>query len=218
MRLISVLIEALGETALMVVASGAIGFLFGTPLGVLLFLTRPGQVKANRTLNRTVGTLVNAGRSVPFIILLVAILPLTRLLTGTSIGTLAAIVPLTVQAIPFIARLVEGALLEVPTSSAEAARILGATTAQVVWRVLLPEALPAILNGATIALIALVGYSAMAGVVGGGGLGDIGIRYGYQRFDATVMVAVVVVLIVLVQAIQLAGERIVRAIDRRNRP
>ena len=215
-RLISVLLEALGETALMVVASGAIGFLFGIPLGVLLFLTRPGQLKANRSLNRTISTLVNAGRSVPFIILLVAILPLTRLLTGTSIGTLAAIVPLTVQAIPFIARLVEGALLEVPTSSAEAARILGATTSQVVWRVLLPEALPAILNGATITLIALVGYSAMAGVVGGGGLGDIGIRYGYQRFDATVMVAVVVVLIVLVQAIQLAGERLVRAIDHRN--
>jgi D-methionine transport system permease protein len=215
-RLIQVLLEALGETALMVFSSGAIGFLFGIPVGVLLFLTRPGQIKEHRVLNRTFGTLVNVGRSVPFIILLVAILPLTRLLTGTSIGTLAAIVPLSVQAIPFIARQVEWALLEVPTSSVEAALTLGAKTSHVIWRVLLPEALPGILSSATITLIALVGYSAMAGVVGGGGLGDIGIRYGYQRFDTAVMTTVVVVLVLLVQAIQIVGERAVRVIDHRN--
>jgi D-methionine transport system permease protein len=139
-------------------------------------------------------------------------------LTGTSIGTVAAIVPLSLQAIPFIARMVEGALLEVPTSSVEAALTLGATTNQVVWRILLPEALPGILSGVTITLIALVGYSAMAGVVGGGGLGDIGIRYGYQRFDAAVMATVVVVLLLLVQTIQLIGEKLVRAVDRRNSP
>jgi len=216
MRLLHVLVDALGETLLMVFASGAIGYLFGIPVGVLLYLTRPGRLKEHRVLFLTVSTLVNAGRSVPFIIFLVAVIPLTRLLTGTSIGTVAAIVPLSLQAIPFIARMVEGALLEVPTSSVEAALTLGAKTSQVVWRILLPEALPGILSGVTITLIALVGYSAMAGVVGGGGLGDIGIRYGYQRFDAAVMVAVVIVLLLLIQAIQLIGEKLVRAVDHRN--
>jgi D-methionine transport system permease protein len=215
-RLLHVLLDALGETLLMVFASGAIGYLFGIPVGVLLYLTRPGRLKEHRVLFSTVSTLVNAGRSVPFIIFLVAVIPLTRLLTGTSIGTVAAIVPLSLQAIPFIARMVEGALLEVPTSSVEAALTLGAKTYQVVWRILLPEALPGILSGVTITLIALVGYSAMAGVVGGGGLGDIGIRYGYQRFDALVMATVVVVLLLLVQAIQLVGEKLVRAVDHRN--
>jgi D-methionine transport system permease protein len=216
MRLLHVLFGALGETLLMVFASGAIGYLIGIPVGVLLYLTRQGRLKEHRVLFSTVSTLVNAGRSVPFIIFLVAVIPLTRLLTGTSIGTVAAIVPLSLQAIPFIARMVEGALLEVPTSSVEAALTLGATTNQVVWRILLPEALHGILSGVTITLIALVGYSAMAGVVGGGGLGDIGIRYGYQRFDAAVMATVVVVLLLLVQTIQLIGERLVRAVDRRN--
>jgi D-methionine transport system permease protein len=216
MRLLHVLFDALGETLLMVFASGAIGYLFGIPVGVLLYLTRPGRLKEHRVLFFTVSILVNVGRSVPFIIFLVAVIPLTRLLTGTSIGTVAAIVPLSLQAIPFIGRMVEGALLEVPTSSVEAALTLGAKTSQVVWRILLPEALPGILSGVTITLIALVGYSAMAGVVGGGGLGDIGIRYGYQRFDAAVMATVVVVLLLLVQAIQLIGERLVRAVDHRN--
>lgn len=214
--MIQLLLKALGETLVMVFASGVAGLLLGLPLGSLLFLTRPGQLKANRPLHRALSTVVNAGRSVPFVIFLVAILPFTRLITGTSIGTAAAIVPLSLQAAPFIARLVENALMEVPTSSVEAACILGASTSQVIWRVLLPEALPGIVNGATIALVMLVGYSAMAGVVGGGGLGDVGIRYGYHRFDGGVMATVVLILIVLVQLIQFVGDRLVRSVDHRN--
>ena len=165
MRLLHLLLGALGETLLMVFASGAIGYLIGIPVGVLLYLTRQGRLKEHRVLFSTVSTLVNAGRSVPFIIFLVAVIPLTRLLTGTSIGTVAAIVPLSLQAIPFIARMVEGALLEVPTSSVEAALTLGATTNQVVWRILLPEALPGILSGVTI-------YpDCSGGILGDGGRG-----------------------------------------------
>jgi D-methionine transport system permease protein len=158
---------------------------------------------------------VNVGRSVPFIILLVAIIPLTRLIVGTSIGTIAAIVPLTVGCIPFIARLVEGALMEVPDGLLEAAKAMGAKPLQIITKVLLPEALPGILNSVTITLVTLVNYSAMAGAIGGGGLGDVGIRYGYQRFDPTVMLVTVVILVVLVQLIQSAGERLVHKCDHR---
>lgn len=151
----------------------------------------------------------------PFIILLVAIIPLTRLIVGTSIGTIAAIVPLTVGCIPFIARLVEGALMEVPDGLLEAAKAMGAKPLQIIAKVLLPEALPGILNSIIITLVTLVNYSAMAGAIGGGGLGDVGIRYGYQRFDPTVMLVTVVILVVLVQLIQSAGERLVKQCDHR---
>jgi D-methionine transport system permease protein len=213
--LVSLLLKALYQTVLMVLVSGAVGFLLGLPLGVLLFLTRPGQIQERPAFHRVLGLVVNAGRSVPFIILMVAIIPLTRLLVGTSIGTAAAIVPLSLGATPFIARLVEAALMEVPTGLVEAARAMGARPGQIVFKVLLPEALPGILNAATITLVTLVSYSAMAGAVGGGGLGDLGIRYGYQRFDTFVMAAVVVILILLVQIIQFLGERLVRRVNHR---
>ncbi|MET0390732.1 MAG: methionine ABC transporter permease [Polyangiales bacterium] len=209
------LLRATGETVLMVTLSGLVGFALGLPLGVLLFVTRPGQIEAHPSLHAALALVVNAVRSVPFIILLVAIIPLTRLIVGTSIGTAAAIVPLAIGATPFVARIVEGALMEVPNGLVEAARAMGARSLQIVWKVLLPEALPGILNGATITLVTLVGYSAVAGAVGGGGLGDLGIRYGYQRFDTVVMIAVVLLLLGLVQLLQLIGTRAVRAFDHR---
>jgi D-methionine transport system permease protein len=213
---LGLLLEASGQTGLMVLASGGIGMLLGLPLGVLLFLTQPGQLLARPLLNRALGLVVNAARSVPFIILMVAIIPLTRALVGTSIGTVAAIVPLSLGAAPFIARLVEASLMEVPASLIEAARSLGSSPGQIVWKVLLPESMPSLLNGATLTLVTLVGYSAMAGAIGGGGLGDLGIRYGYQRFDGVMMAAVVLLLWLLVQAIQMAGEFLVRKLDHRS--
>ena len=207
--------QSLWETALMVFVSGALATLVGVPLGVFLRLTDHGGVLQNRGVNAVVGGIVNAIRSTPFIILLVAIIPFTRLLTGTSIGTAAAIVPLTIAAAPFIARLVETSLREVDGGLIEAAQAMGATTGQIVWKVLLPEALPGIVAGVTIALVALTGYSAMAGAIGGGGLGDLGIRYGYQRFLPDVMLAVVAVLIVFVQLIQSLGDWIVRRLSHR---
>ena len=206
---------SLWETVLMVGVAGAAGALIGIPLGVLLRLTDSGSVLPRPFCHRVVGGVVNAVRSTPFIILLVAIIPFTRFITGSSIGTWAAVVPLTLAAAPFIARLVETALREVDSGLIEAAQAMGATTGQIVWKVLLPEALPGIVAGITISLVALTGYSAMAGAIGGGGLGDLGIRYGYQRFLPDVMLAVVLVLIVFVQIIQSAGDWLVRRLSHR---
>ncbi|AVO34044.1 methionine ABC transporter permease [Ottowia oryzae] len=206
---------SLWETVLMVGVAGAAGALIGIPLGVLLRLTDSGSVLPRPFFHRVVGGVVNAVRSTPFIILLVAIIPFTRFITGSSIGTWAAVVPLTLAAAPFIARLVETALREVDSGLIEAAQAMGATTGQIVWKVLLPEALPGIVAGITISLVALTGYSAMAGAIGGGGLGDLGIRYGYQRFLPDVMLAVVLVLIVFVQIIQSAGDWLVRRLSHR---
>lgn len=214
-RLIDLLIEALGQTLTMVFVSGLIGFVIGIPLGITLHLTKKNGLLENTTVNNILGIIVNIGRSIPFIILLVAIIPFTRFVVGSSIGTAAAIVPLAVGAIPFIARLVEGALLEIPSGLVEAAQSMGATPLQIIQKVLLPEALPGIINAVTITLVTLVSYSAMAGTVGGGGLGDVGIRYGYQRFDGTVMAITVVVLIVLVQIIQSVGDYLVKRFDHR---
>ena len=213
--MLELLFKALGETLTMVLVSGAIGVALGIPLGVVLFISKPGQIKEHALLNKALGTVVNIGRSIPFIILIVSIIPLTRLLVGTSIGTMAAVVPLAIGATPFIARLVEGALMEIPSGLVEAARAMGASPLQIIVKVMLPEALPGIINGITITLVTLVGYSAMAGAVGGGGLGDVGIRYGYQRFDGTVMLVVVAILVLLVQIIQSVGERLVRATDHK---
>jgi D-methionine transport system permease protein len=163
------------------------------------------------------GVIVNATRSTPFIILVVAIIPFTRLVAGTSIGTNAATVPLTVAATPFIARLIEGAIREVDQGLIEAARAFGASPLQIVLKVLVPEALPGIVTGLTLAIVSLLGFSAMVGAVGGGGLGDLGIRYGYQRFMPDVMAAVVVVLILLVQAVQSLGDRLARRLNKRLR-
>ena len=210
----ALLFKALWETLYMVAVSGSLSFALGIPLGVLLYVTREGRIKENRIANIILGSIVNAGRSVPFIILMVAIIPLTRLLTGTSIGTTAAIVPLTVAAIPFVARIAEGALNEVPGGLVEAAQAMGATPFQIVTRVLIPEAGAGLIHGMTITLVTLVSYSAMAGAIGGGGLGDLGIRYGYQRFDGVIMLATVAVLIVLVQLLQMAGDKLMHHFDR----
>lgn len=214
-RMVSLLIDALGQTLSMVFSSGFIGFALGIPVGVLLHLTKRNGLLENHLMNKGLGIIVNIGRSIPFIILLVAIIPFTRFVVGTSIGTAAAIVPLTIGAIPFIARLVEGALLEVPSGLVEAAQAMGAKPQQIITKVLLPEALPGIINAVTITLVTLVGYSAMAGTVGGGGLGDVGIRYGYQRFDGTVMFITVAILVLLVQIIQSLGDHLVKRFDHR---
>jgi len=209
-NMLALFVESLAQTVAMVGVSGLIGALLGIPLGVYLRLTDQGGVLANAKANKIVGGLVNAVRSTPFIILMVAIIPLTRLIAQTSIGTTAAMVPLTIAAAPFIARLVEAALREVDGGLIEAAQAMGANTWQIVWKVLLPEALPGIVAALTITFVSLTGYSAMAGAVGGGGLGDLAIRYGYQRFLPDVMLAVVLILIVFVQIIQSVGDWVVR--------
>ena len=206
---------SLWETVLMVAISGLAGALLGVPLGVFLRLTDRGGVLENRAVNAVTGAIVNAVRSTPFIILLVAIIPFTRFVVGSSIGTAAAIVPLTISAIPFVARLVETALREVDSGLVEAAQAMGASTRQIVFKVLLPEALLGIVAGLTIMLVSLTGYSAMAGAIGGGGLGDLGIRYGYQRFLPDVMLAVVVILIVFVQLLQSLGDWAVRKLSHK---
>lgn len=213
--LIDLFVSSFWETLAMVGVSGLVAAIIGIPLGVMLRLTDRGGVLENLVFNRIVGLLVNAVRSTPFIILLVAIIPFTRMIAGSSIGTAAAMVPLTIAAAPFIARLVEASLREVDAGLIEAAQALGATTPQIVFKVLLPEAVPGIVAGLTITLVSLTGYSAMAGAVGGGGLGDLGIRYGYQRFLPEVMAAVVLVLIVFVQAVQSLGDRLVRRLSHR---
>jgi len=213
--LIDLFITSFWETLVMVGISGALGALIGIPLGVSLRLTDRGGVLESAVFNRAVGGLVNAVRSTPFIILLVAIIPFTRLLTGSSIGTAAAVVPLTLAAAPFVARLVEASLREVDSGLIEAAQAMGATVPQIVFKVLLPEAVPGIVAGLTITLVSLTGYSAMAGAIGGGGLGDLGIRYGYQRFLPEVMLAVVLLLIVFVQAVQSLGDWFVRRLSHK---
>lgn len=210
--LVQLLAQGLWETLVMVFVSTAVALVAGTPLGVLLVVTSPGHLWPRRILNQVLAGIVNAGRSLPFIILMVAIIPFTRLVVGTSIGTAAAIVPLSVAAIPFVARLVESALAEVDRGVIEAAQAMGATPWQIIRQVLFPEALPALLLGATITAISLVGYSAMAGAVGGGGLGDLAIRYGYQRFQGDVMLATVLVLLALVQFMQSLGDRLARRV------
>lgn len=214
-EIIPLLTKALGETIYMVVVSMAIASAIGVPLGVLLHTTAKGQILENVIINQTVGSVVNAVRSIPFIILMVAIIPLTRLLVGSAIGTTAAIVPLVIASIPFIGRQVETSLKEVPAGLVEAAQAMGATPAQIITKVLLPEAMPGIVAQLTTVIIALVGESAMAGAIGGGGLGDLAIRYGYQRFRPEVMLATVVVLIVLVQLVQLAGNTLAKHLDKR---
>lgn len=214
-NLIPLLWEATLQTLYMVAASTVLGLLIGLPLGVFLATSQRGELLSAPWANRVLGLVVNATRSVPFIILVVAIIPLTRAIVGTSIGTDAAIVPLTLAAIPFIARLVENAIREVDAGLIEAARAMGATPLQIITKVLVREARPGIALGLTLAVVSLIGYSAMVGAVGGEGLGDLGIRYGYQRFMPEVMLAVVVILIVLVQLVQSLGEGIAARFDKR---
>lgn len=203
---VNLLLSGTWETIYMVLVSAFIAILGGLPLGVLLLITRADNILENIFYNKTVSFIVNVVRAIPFIILLVAIIPLTRLLVGTSIGTNAAIVPLSIAAIPFVARIVENALLEVGGGLIEAGQAMGASPWQVITKILLPEAMPSIVNGITVTLITLVGYSAMAGAVGGGGLGSVAINYGYLRFNPQIMLATVVILILLVYLIQYSGE------------
>lgn len=211
------IVRATGQTLQMVAIAAVIGSVLGIPLGVFLATSEKGELFEAPLTNRILGAIVNAARSTPFIILVVAIIPFTRLIAGTSIGTNAAIVPLTIATIPFVARLVEASIREVDPGLIETGRAMGATPLQIVWKVLLAEARPGITLALTLTVVSLIGYSAMVGAVGGGGLGDLGIRYGYQRFMPDVMLAVVVVLIVLVQLVQSIGDRLARHFDKRVR-
>ena len=217
-EIIWLIVKATGQTLHMVCIATLVGSILGIPLGVFLATSGRGELFAAPVANRILGAIVNATRSTPFIILVVAIIPFTRLVAGTSIGTNAAIVPLTIATVPFVARLVESAIREVDPGLIETGRAIGATPFQIVWKVLLAEARPGITLALTLTIVSLIGYSAMVGAIGGGGLGDLGIRYGYQRFMPDVMAAVVVVLIVLVQAVQSAGDRLARRFDKRIRP
>jgi len=203
------------ETLMMTFLSGFFGFVIGLPLGIYLFLTRKHQLLENKTMHQIVSLLVNVFRSIPFIILIVWMIPFTRQLVGTSIGMSAALVPLSIGAAPFIARLVENSLLEVPNGLIEAARAMGASTQQVIFRVLLPEALPSLVNNATITLITLVGYSAMGGAVGAGGLGQIGYQYGYVGYDTFIMNSVLILLILIVFLLQYTGDYISKKVNHR---
>ena len=209
------LLGSLGETLVMTAVSGAISFAVGLPLGLVLVGTAPGGFWENRWVNRVVGAIVNGFRSLPFIILLVAVIPLTRILVGTSIGTAAAIVPLSISGIPYFGRVAEVALREVDRGLVEAVRAMGGGNWTIIREALVPEALPSLIAGFTVTLVLLVGASAMAGAVGAGGLGDLAIRYGYQRFETSVMIAVIVVLIALVALIQAGGDRLARSVDHR---
>ena len=209
------LLGSLGETLVMTAVSGTISFAVGLPLGLALVGTSPGGVWENRWVNRIVGAIVNGFRSLPFIILLVAVIPLTRLIVGTSIGTAAAIVPLSISGIPYFGRVSEVALREVDRGLIEAVRAMGGGNWTIIRDALVPEALPSLIAGFTVTLVLLVGAPAMAGAVGAGGLGDLAIRYGYQRFETSVMIAVIVVLIALVALIQAGGDRLARLVDHR---
>lgn len=213
--MIPLLTKALGETVYMVAVSMVIATAIGVPLGVLLHTTAKNQILECLTLNRVLGAVVNAVRSIPFIILMVAIIPLTRLIVGSSIGTTAAMVPLVLASIPFIGRQVETSLMEVPAGIVEAAESMGATPYQIISRVLLPEAMPNIVAQLTTVVIALVGESAMAGAIGGGGLGDLAIRYGYQRFRPEIMIATVIILIIMVQIVQFAGNSLAKRLNKK---
>jgi D-methionine transport system permease protein len=209
------IIKAVIQTIQMVGFSFIFSIVLGLPLGILLFVTRKGQILENQPVFTVLNAIINIFRSVPFIILLVAIIPITRFIVGTSIGTSAAIVPLVFYAGPYIARLVESSLLEVDEGVLEAANAMGATPFQTIFRFMLPEALSSLVVNFTIATIGLIGASAMAGTVGGGGIGDLAITYGYQRFDTTTMIITVVILIVMVQGLQSFGNILSKKIRRR---
>lgn len=213
--IIWLLAKGTGETLLMTFVSGLFSFLIGLPIGVILFMSRPNQMLANKSRYRLVSFFVNVFRAIPFIILIVWMIPFTRMIVGTSIGVEAAIVPLSIGAAPFVARLVENCLLEIPYGLIEAARSMGTRPMQLVTKVLIPEALPAIVNSATLTLITLVGYSAMGGAVGAGGLGHIGYQYGYVGYDAMIMNTVLVLLVLIVFSIQFIGDRVSKSFDHR---
>lgn len=214
-QIINLLIQGVGETVQMTVISTIASMIIGIPLGVILVVTSKGHILANKFINTILGAIVNAGRSIPFIILMVAIIPFTRMVVGTSIGTTAACVPLTLSAIPFLARLVETSIKEVNFGVIEAAQTMGASPFQIIKKVLLPESKSNIVDNVTVLVVNLISYSAMAGAIGGGGLGDIAIRYGYQRFQGDVMIATIIILIVMVQVCQMIGDTISRRLNHK---
>lgn len=214
-QIVSLLWQSLGETMYMVAVSSFLSAFFGIPLGVLLLVTDKGHILENAAINKPLGAVVNMLRSIPLIILMVAIIPLTRIIAGSSIGTTAACVPLTLAAIPFAGRLVETALKEVPFGLVEAAQSMGASPLQIIYQVLIPEALPTIIDSMTNVVVNLISYSAMAGAIGGGGLGDLAIRYGYQRFRLDVMLATIAILVIVVQLIQSLGNYLARRVNKK---
>ena len=214
-QIIKLMIQGLGETLQMTIISTVIAMLIGIPLGVILVITSKNHICENIGINKILGIIINATRSIPFIILMVAIIPFTRLVAGTSIGTTAACVPLTLAAIPFLARLAETSIKDIQFGVIEAAQSMGASPLQIVWKVLLPEALPTIIDNITVLIVNLISYSAMAGAIGGGGLGDIAIRYGYQRFQGDVMLATIIILVILVQVIQMIGDGLSKKMNKK---
>lgn len=215
--MIGLLAEGTWETLYMTLVSTAISYLIGIPIGVILYITGEGGIRRNRAINAVVGAIVNILRSVPFLILLVAILPFTRLVVGTTIGSTATIVPLVVAAAPYVGRMVESSLKEIDAGVIEAARAMGSSAWQMIYKVFLPEAKPSLLVGATISLATILGYSAMAGFVGGGGLGAIAINYGYYRYQSDVMLITVALLVIIVQILQEGGLKLVSKVDKRLR-
>ena len=209
------LAEGLLDTIYMTLASTAMAYLLGLPLGLLLVITEKGSILPLPVFNRVLGVIINLLRSIPFLILLVWVMPVTRAIVGTTIGSSATVVPLVIAAAPFIARMVESSIKEVDPGVIEAAQSMGATNAQIVWKVLLPEAKPSLIVGAAISVTTILGYSAMAGFVGGGGLGDIAIRFGYYRYEDEIMLITVIILVLLVQVMQEVGMRIASSSDRR---
>ncbi|MFL1505139.1 methionine ABC transporter permease [Pseudomonas sp. O64] len=214
-EVVQLLLNATGETLYMVLLAGLFTLLIGLPLGVVLFISRRGGLLPLPRLNRALGGVINLGRSLPFVVMLIALIPLTRLIVGTTLGSTAAVVPITIGAFPFFARIVENALDEVDKGRIEAIVAMGGDIRHVILKVLLPEALPALVAGVTLTLVMLIGFSSMAGVIGGGGLGDLAIRYGYQRFNNQIMVVTVIVLVLLVQGVQSLGDRCVRSLAHR---
>lgn len=211
----NLLFKSLAETLYMLSVSAIIAAIIGIPLGILLVVTEKNGILVCPVLNKPLAFAINMVRSIPFIILMVAIIPFTRMVAGTSIGTTAAIVPLTIAAIPYTARMVETSIREIPFGLIEAAESMGASPYQIIKKVLIPEALPSIIENMTVVIVSLIGSSAMAGTIGGGGLGDLAIRYGYQRFQADVMIATIIVLIIIVQLIQFIGNTWSRKTDKR---
>ena len=211
----NLLFKSLAETLYMLSVSAIIAAIIGIPLGILLVVTEKNGILVCPVLNKPLAFAINMVRSIPFIILMVAIIPFTRMVAGTSIGTTAAIVPLTIAAIPYTARMVETSIREIPFGLIEAAESMGASPYQIIKKVLIPEALPSIIENMTLVIVSLIGSSAMAGTIGGGGLGDLAIRYGYQRFQADVMIATIIVLIIIVQLIQFIGSTWSRKTDKR---
>lgn len=216
-KIISLLLPAFNETIYMVLFSMIFSLLIGIPIGILLYVTKPNNILPMNKLNKILDLIVNIGRSFPFIILMILVLPISRFIVGTTIGSTASIVPLSISAAPFVARIIEGAVSEVDNGIIEAAISLGASKFEIITKVLIPEALPSLIHGITLTIINLIGYSAMAGVIGGGGLGDVAIRYGYQRFQVDIMIISVISIIILVQIVQFTGNSIVSKITARRK-